>query len=502
MRIFMNKTLILAVSLTMVISVQAKEVLAPNNMNTEIAPAATYEFKRGFPANMETIKRAQDATTLRRAIEAYKFFFPTLATEAVMQQFVPNGAIPNEVGIIMPQDPEQQFSLANQDTPYVIAALDLNKSGPMVIEIPEGPYIGLMNDHNMEWFGDLGTIGSGKGKGEKDLILPPHYKGKIPEGYTPLYSKTWKVVMGVRVALASGSYKDSVAYAQKLKVYPLSEVGKLSSYRIIDVKGQKAPLPMLSWEKSIDYWKQLHAIIDSEPAQDKYRVMLGMLAAVGIKKGEPFNPDKRTSAILAKAAEIGFAEMNIAFFANPRSERLIWKDRQWMYLPLMGPLNPKTNDFGTENYRDLLANDYYFFSAWGTSAGIGRREVGPGSLYFVGMKDSTNVYLDGGKNYKLSIPSPVPAGQFWSLTVYDSETRCIIDTDQGRGAVRSRYEKPEVNANGAFEIFFGPDTPKGKENHWVKTTQNKGWFTVLRMYGPQAPIFDGTYKLPDIEKLQ
>jgi hypothetical protein len=463
-----------------------------------LAQESLYTFTHGFPANDETIKQAQEATDLRRAIEAYKFFFPTVATEAVIQQFVPHGAIPNEAGIIMPQDPEQQFSIANQDTPYVISVFDLKKSGPIVIEVPEGPYIGLVNDHNMEWFGDMGSIGSGKGKGEKDLLLPPDYQGDVPDGYTPLYSKTWKVVMGVRVAVQSGSYKDAVAYAQKLKVYPLSEAGKPSSYRVIDVKGQKVPLPMLSWEKNMDYWKQLHAIVDSETVQDKYRVMLGMLAAVGIKKGEPFNPDKRTASILTKAAEIGFAEMNVAFFANPRPEKLIWEDRQWVYLPLMGPLDPKTNDFGTDNYRDLLASDYYFFAAWGTSAGIGRREVGPGSLYFVGMKDSTNTYLDGGKNYRLTIPGPVPASQFWSVTVYDSETRTIIDTDQGRGAVRSMFEKPEANPDGSFDIFFGPDAPKGRENQWVKTIADKGWFTILRMYGPEAPIFDGSYKLPDI----
>ena len=74
---------------------------------------------------------------MRRAIEAYKFFFPTVATEAVIQQFEPHGAVPNKVGIIMPQDPEQQFSVANQDTPYVISVFDLKEAGPMVIDVPE-----------------------------------------------------------------------------------------------------------------------------------------------------------------------------------------------------------------------------------------------------------------------------------------------------------------------------------------------------------------------------
>ena len=117
---------------------------SPQGPSGNSGQESEYSFTRGFPANEETIQQAQDATDLRRAIEAYKFFFPTVATEAVIQQFQPHGSIPNKVGIIMPQDPEQQFSVANQDTPYIIATLDLKLSGPMVIDIPAGPYIGLV----------------------------------------------------------------------------------------------------------------------------------------------------------------------------------------------------------------------------------------------------------------------------------------------------------------------------------------------------------------------
>jgi len=466
------------------------------------AQTSPYAFTRGFPANDETIRRAQDATDLRRAIEAYKFFFPTVATEAVIQQFKPHGVIPNKVGIIMPQDPEQQFSVANQDTPYIIAVLDFKKSGPMVIDIPAGPYIGLLCDHDMSPVADLGTIGAGKGKGEKNLILPPGYDGEIPEDYYAYQSDTWEAVLAVRVMSKTGSYDESVDLAQKVKVYPLSEAGKSSSFRLVDVKGQKAPLPMLSWETSMDYWRELHAVVDRETVPIKHRVMLGMLAAVGIKKGEAFKPSKRQKAILLKAAEIGNAEMRISAFANPRPSKIVWEGLQWEWLPLSGPINAKLREFGNDNHRDLLASDHFFFQAWGTTAAGGVRKVGAGSIYFSSMKDSTGAYLDGAKNYKLTIPGPVPAKLFWSVTVYDSETRTIINTDQGRGAVRMMFEKPTANADGSFDVYFGPEVPAGKENQWVKTIPEKGWFTYVRMYGPEGSLFDGTYKLPDIEKLK
>ena len=464
-----------------------------------LVQASPYMFKHGFPANEETIRQAQDATDLRRAIEAYKFFFPTVATEAVIQQFAPHGAAPNKVGIIMPQDPEQQFSVANQDTPYVISIFDL-KDGPIVIDVPAGPYIGLIDDHHMEWFGDMGTIGSGKGKGEKNLLVPPGYDGEIPEGYTPPYCRTWKAVMAMRIMVQSGDYDDAVKLARELKIYPLSEAGKPSGYRIVDVKGKPAPLPMLKWEKIMDSWRQLHAVVGNETAQQRHRFMLGMLDAIGIRKGELFAPDARMEALLMKAAKNGWSEMKVACFANSRPERLVWKNRKWEFVPLAGPVNRETKDFGTANYRDLLANDFYFFMAWGTSASIGKREAGPGSLYFYTPRDSSGAYLDGGKSYKLNVPGPVPASLFWSVTVYDSETRTIIDTDQGRGAVRTIYENPQPNKDGSFDIYFGPKKPEGKENHWVKTIPGKGWFTFLRIYGPQEPIFNDTWILPDIEE--
>jgi hypothetical protein len=356
-----------------------------------------------------------------------------------------------------------------------------------------------MDDHNMEWFGDMGVIGSGLGRGEKNLLVPPGYEGDIPEGTTPLYCRTWKSVMAMRVVVQSGDYDEAVELARKMRIYPLNKAGGASRYEIVDVKGKPAPLPMLTWERSIDYWRQLHAIVDYETVQERHRFMHGMLDAIGIRKGRPFAPDARMETILTEAAQIGWAEMNVAFFANPRSERLIWTNRHWEFIPLAGPLDPETKDFGTSHYRDLLANDHYFFMAWGTSAGIGRRQVGDGSLYFYTPRDAMGHYLDGSNSYKLNVPGPVPARLFWSITVYDSETRTIIDTDQGRGAVRTMFEKPQPNEDGSFDIYFGPQAPEGKENHWVKTIPGKGWFTFLRMYGPQEPIFDGSYVLPDIE---
>ena len=460
-----------------------------------------YTFKLGFPSG-DTAQAANDATDLRRAIEAYKFFYPTVATEGVFQQFEPHGMLWNEVGIIMPQDPEQQFLYANQDTPYLMSFLDLKDAGPMVIELPAGPYIGVIMDHNQEWFGDIGLIGPNKGKGDRAIVLPPDFNGEVPLGYTPYYAKTWKVAVFNRILSKTGSYKEALDYAHQLKVYPLTEAAFTPTYRVVDIAGKPAPSPLLKWQKNMEYWRMLHKAISDEPSQERFRAMNGMLAQLGIETGKPFAPDKRMQGILSKAAETGYDELTVTFFDHPRDEKIVWKGLQWEYIPVNGALDLLTKDFGNANSRDLLTSDAYFSAGWGTSAAIGVRKAGAGSMYYTTPRDATGSYLDGGKNYKLTIPGPVPAKLFWSVTVYDSATRTIIDSGQGRGAVRSLFEKPSANPDGSFDIYFGPKAPPGKENQWVQTVPGKGWFTCVRLYFPEASAFDGTYKLPDIEKIK
>ena len=122
--------------------------------------------------------------------------------------------------------------------------------------------------------------------------------------------------------------------------------------------------------------------------------------------------------------------------------------------------------------------------------------------YFFGPRYGTGAFLDGGKTYKLTVPGPVPGKLFWSVTVYDVNTRCLIATDQDRAAVRSHLDKPLANADGSFDIYFGPGAPAGKEGLWIKTLPGKGWFSTFRIYGPQAPAFDGTWKVNDMELVE
>ena len=129
------------------------------------------------------------------------------------------------------------------------------------------------------------------------------------------------------------------------------------------------------------------------------------------------------------------------------------------------------------------------------------RAPGAGSLYWLCTRDSTGTYLDGGKSYTLDVPQPVPAKLFWSLTVYDARTRSEIRTDQNKAAIRSLFELDGAPADQPVRLHFGPQPPPGNaaDGTWIQTLPGIGWFVYFRIYGPDEPAFDGTWRLPDFQ---
>jgi len=241
-----------------------------------------------------------------------------------MQQMLPAGAKPNEVSVVMATAPRHQVPTGNSDTPYAIGTLDLKAAGPMVVELPPGTFIGFVNDHNCRWVLDMGTIGPDKGQGGKHLVLPPDYEGDVPQGYYVGRSKTRKALLAIRSLSTEGDAAKAIQAVHGIKVYPLAKAGQPATHRFIDVTDKAAALPLLAWEEKIDFWGQLHGVIDAETAPDEFRPMLGMLASLGIEKGKPFNPDARTKRIHEKAAHTALAEMRVNAYANRRPEHIVW----------------------------------------------------------------------------------------------------------------------------------------------------------------------------------
>ncbi len=146
-----------------------------------------------------------------------------------------------------------------------------------------------------------------------------------------------------------------------------------------------------------------------------------------------------------------------------------------------------------------MAGRYTFYPAWTVSPAMTRKMVGIGSQYAYTEHDASGKYLDGGKNYRLHLPPNIPAKDFWSLLVYDPQTRSMLQTDQQFPSMSSQKKGLVVNPDTSVDVYFGPESPPGKEANWVQTVRGKGWFITLRLYGPLEPWFDKTWRPGEIQ---
>jgi len=123
---------------------------------------------------------------------------------------------------------------------------------------------------------------------------------------------------------------------------------------------------------------------------------------------------------------------------------------------------------------------------------------GKGQAYLSAYTDANGAWLDGANTYTLHVPADPPAKLFWSVTVYDIGTRCLIDNAQQRGDRGSRDPDLVRNDDGSVDLQFGPTPPAGGDSNWVQTVPGQHWFSYMRFYGPVAAYFDRSWKLGDI----
>jgi hypothetical protein len=458
----------------------------------DVTHKSHYEFRNGFPVG-ETAQQAYDDADLNRALQSYRFFYPTVSGAAIIKGNEEIGVVPNKVFGILDCAPEQLVFTANSDTPYGPLLLDLSV-GPIVVELEAGPLIVCSMDINQRWVADMGLPGPDAGKGGKHLLVPPDFDGPLPEGYYVHRASSNRQIVGARSLPVGGDVKAAKERLRTIKVYPLNPTPGWTEPRWLDVTGQKQDTTPLDWEDNIEFWKVLHATIQAEPAFTGYHNEYGELAALGIEKGKPFQPDDRMKEILEEAARVGNAQMRVQAFGDRRADRAVWKDRQWQW----AALRFEDGDFNTRSHLDTDAREKWFYQAVGASPAMFRRDASAGSLYWLGVRDRNGEYLDGGRSYRLSVPLPVPGKLFWSVTVYDADTRSQIQTGQGRAALRSLFELADLSGD-RVDLHFGPKPPQGKEGHWVRTIPEKGWFAYFRIYGPEQAAFDGSWRPGDFE---
>jgi hypothetical protein len=459
-------------------------ITTPDKVDTRIG---TLKFEGGYP-DAATVEKVYDNLDFQRGIEAYLNTMQGASLVAMRRGLREVGTVDGTFGVFNTlMDSKSLFLTANTDTVYAFAWMDLTK-GPVVIESPPNS-LGIVDDFWFRYVADLGNSGPDKGKGGKFLFLPPGYKGDVPQGYFVFKSRTFGNAFFTRGFLVNGNPGPAVeSFHKTMRMYPLSEAANPHPGKFVDLSGKAFNTVGAN---DYSFYEDTNQLIQEEPADSESPELMGQLLAIGIQKGKPFAPDERTKKILTYAVAVGNATARAIEFRSRTKDNFYYPGKAW-FIPTGFYL------FLDNDARLLDARTMFFYAYTGVTPAMVLKMVGVGSQYAIAALDSENNYLDGGKNYKLNIPANPPAENFWSVIVYDTQTRSMLQTDQQFPTKGSHSTGIQKNADGSYDLYFGPKAPAGKESNWVQTVPGRGWFTILRLYGPLEPWVDKTWKPGDI----
>lgn len=473
-----------------------ESIMTPDKVRTSIG---TLEFLDGAPLP-ETASKVYDYLDTMRGVDVFLKGMPGASLQGLIKGMHSLGAVESHQVVITDKllDSRALFLTANTSTMYVSPILDLERDGPMVVEAPVG-MLGAFNDAWFRYMQDIGPAGPDKGKGGKYLVLPPDHEGEVPEGYFVVQSKTYDVWIFMRASIAKGLEAAAKNVKENLRIYPLSKKDNPPKMEFISGSGVEFNTIHAN---DYSFYVHLNDVIQKEPLDMLDPETRGLFASIGMEKGKEFKPDGRMKRILTDAVAIGNAAARSIVW-HPRTDGTMkgievypGKDKAWLMAWVDKNVFFNGKDGKTMN-SDARVMFHYPYTAVTPAMAVSK--AGAGSDYGIAYVDSNKMPFDGSKTYKLNIPANPPAKDFWALTMYDNQTRSMLQTSQAFPTVGSQTKGIRKNADGSYDIYFAPKAPKGYENNWLETVPGKGWFVALRMYGPLEAWIEKTWRPGEIE---
>ncbi|MGE3875738.1 MAG: DUF1254 domain-containing protein [Parvibaculaceae bacterium] len=443
--------------------------------------------------NDNASKRLYDEMDYQRAVQLYIWSTPLVSVTTWRDNQGKAYGVKNNTDFVVLESLKEKRGIvtANLTTPYIFNFSNL-KDGPIQIDYPPGQTAGGVLDFWQRPVFDLGLTGPDQGKGATYIIVgpdddPAKYK---KDGVNVFQSSTNNIFIGLRIL-----NPDPAAYEQFTSQYKMGRVGgELKSSAFIRGKDVEwsATAP-----RGLEYWQKLAEIVQQEPVREIDKGWMAMLEPLGIAKGRTFKPDDKVKAILLKGAAMGELMLR-NLQVNPRYTEPYWPGTSW-YKSFDFQIEQETSDIAQIDQRGT-----WFYEAVSSTKGMVNPQPGQGQVYMTTKRDSKGEMLRADRTYRLHVPAKVPVGQFWSLTLYSENTRRAYDnggTEIRDVSLDSRTKGLKYNADGSIDLFIGRKPPKGFESNFMKTVGDDGWFVYFRLYAPEQPFFDKSFKLADFERI-
>jgi hypothetical protein len=472
----------------------------------------SFDLDHSFPTT-ETADRIYDLMDHQRAAQLFLWGLPLVGMTRWLTAYEENyeDFATNTLVTVRTFNERRGILTANETTDYFFGFSDTREAAA-ILEIPAGAslsdltggrpgatMVGMIVDMWQESPSDVGIFGPNRGSGGKHVIVGPNTPPEaIPEpddGVLIHRIGTDRVMYVLRAIGAPAEVEDLTS---KLQVY---NHGQEPSVHIIDGEDK---FTAQYQPRGLAFWEMLHRGINDEVVQERDRHFMYWLHTLGIEKGKPFAPTDRQRRILEDGAKVGEVMAKTLVY-NERLDGVL-RQNNWRFI--LG------GDWGDGIKHSQRMRDYdifdprarYCYEAVTTSPAMTIPRPGTAQGYLGKFEDEDMGRLHGGERYVIRIDGPVPAALFWSVVIYDADTRCVIDNRHGpaggKATVGSRTPGVRENDDGSYYVLLGPDpSPEGWEANYVQTLPGRGWFPYLRAYGAEAEFFDGSYTYPTVTKV-
>lgn len=447
--------------------------------------------KRVYPESVEDVLYQRD---LHGATQAYLWGQSLATSYAFMDGNLRAADYMDYVTYVTPF--EKRFIItSNLATPYMISTINLSHSdGLVVLTVPKGPTGGIVNDLQMRNITDTGLAGPDRGQGGTYLIVGPG--ARVPEDHGAdyvAYSKTNKIWIGTRLLSTDPEENNRMRDESEIAAY-----GKPSNTKVVSIGDTE----YRGWGRfGIDYWRDLHEMIQDEPMGPEDAMALEFLKRIGIEKGKPFEPTSRQLKIMEEAEALGYKQ-SVATSAGRVYDAQLSQSRYYLGKNWSKILNLTSIDthINPENgAMDLDSRTSYSHEAVSMSRGMTEDRVGVGSKYIAAYRDSDQNWLNGSNTYQLVVNNDVPAEQFWSVIAYRADTRTFVINKDMKPGITSR-DDIVANPDGSVTVTFSNSCES--IDNCIETVKGQDFFVYFRAYAPKEAWFDKSWQLDEIEKLK